>query len=487
MLSETSMTAKKWVIRVEDKHFKTALWGFSWEEVLKESGICEQGTAKLENDRISLDIPFGQILADNSFYSLRSDNAKPEEAEYLYGFTQDGWYLALANARSAGTGESSPGAPHQYVHATEILASKDRFDPSQQIKEAQVYMLGLREWYEKAPYSAHHYRDDRKTVYELNMKDGKAQNAVLYECDQYLIKICHHITQSPVDAEGFHVDHDCIAQIAFREPVARKAAETTMVRFSDFISLCVGFDAQITRVEYDIVGGSMPVFSYVPFVVGAKPTQWQLAMIPLRYRDLESHISESIELWLNANEHFIEIGNLLCSLLFNSWKLPLDLKFTGASQVLESLSKYKADASALPEEQYQQRRERLNELYSAIEDQELQKWAKERIPGNTKGQSRFLKELLEKHGAISDWLVPNRKAFARAQIRSRNYYAHRQNSKGALKGAQLYWHTEGVLLFCYAVVTELAGVPSTTIISGIRESSSLSRTAAKMKELYGTK
>lgn len=487
MLSETSMTAKKWVIRVEDKHFKTALWGFSWEEVLKESGICEQGTAKLENDRISLDIPFGQILADNSFYSLRSDNAKPEEAEYLYGFTQDGWYLALANARSAGTGESSPGAPHQYVHATEILASKDRFDPSQQIKEAQVYMLGLREWYEKAPYSAHHYRDDRKTVYELNMKDGKAQNAVLYECDQYLIKICHHITQSPVDAEGFHVDHDCIAQIAFREPVARKAAETTMVRFSDFISLCVGFDAQITRVEYDIVGGSMPVFSYVPFVVGAKPTQWQLAMIPLRYRDLESHISESVELWLNANEHFIEIGNLLCSLLFNSWKLPLDLKFTGASQVLESLSKHKADASALPEEQYQQRRERLNELYSAIEDQELQKWAKERIPGNTKGQSRFLKELLEKHGAISDWLMPNRKAFARAQIRSRNYYAHRQNSKGALKGAQLYWHTEGVLLFCYAVVTELAGVPSTTIISGIRESSSLSRTAAKMKELYGTK
>ena len=472
---------------MEDKHFKTALWGFSWEEVLKESGICEQGTAKLENDRISLDIPFGQILADNSFYSLRSDNAKPEEAEYLYGFTQDGWYLALANARSAGTGESSPGAPHQYVHATEILASKDRFDPSQQVKEAQVYMLGLREWYEKAPYSAHHYRDDRKTVYELNMKDGKAQNAVLYECDQYLIKICHHITQSPVDAEGFHVDHDCIAQIAFREPVARKAAETTMVRFSDFISLCVGFDAQITRVEYDIVGGSMPVFSYVPFVVGAKPTQWQLAMIPLRYRDLESHISESIELWLDANEHFIEIGNLLCSLLFNSWKLPLDLKFTGASQVLESLSKYKADASALPKEQYQQRRERLNELYDTIEDQELQKWAKERIPGNTKGQSRFLKELLEKHSAISDWLMPNRDAFARAQIGSRNYYAHRHNSRGALKGAQLYWHTEGVLLFCYAAVTELAGVPSTTIISGIRESNSLSRTAAKMKELYGTK
>lgn len=260
-----------------------------------------------------------------------------------------------------------------------------------------------------------------------------------------------------------------------------------MVRFSDFISLCVGFDAQITRIEYDIVGGSMPVFSYVPFVVGAKPTQWQLAMIPLRYRDLESHISESIELWLNANEHFIDIGNLLCSLLFNSWKLPLDLKFTGASQVLESLSKYKADASALPREQYQQRCERLNELYDTIEDQELQRWAKERIPGNTKGQRRFLKELLEKHSAISDWLIPNRAAFARAQIGSRNYYAHRHNNNGALKGAQLYWHTEGVLLFCYAAVTELVGMPSTTIISGIRESSSLSRTAAKMKELYGIK
>ena len=475
------------MIRVEDKHFKTALWGFSWKEVLEESSTCEQGIAKLEDNRVTLDIPFGQLLTDNSFYSLRSGTINPEEAEYLYGFTQDGWYLALANARSAGTGESSPGAPYQYVHATEILASKDRFDPSEQVKEAQVYMLGLREWYEKAPYSAHHYRDDRKTVYELNMKDGKAQNAVLYECDQYMIKICHHITQSPVDAGGFHVDHDCIAQIAFREPVARKTAETTMVRFSDFISLCVGFDAQITRIEYDIVGGSMPVFSYVPFVVGVKPTQWQLAMIPLRYQDLESHISESIELWLNANEHFIDIGNLLCSLLFNSWKLPLDLKFTGASQVLESLSKYKADTSALPKEQYQQRCERLNELYDTIEDQELQRWAKERIPGNTKGQRRFLKELLEKHSAISDWLIPNRAAFGGAQIGSRNYYAHRHNSKGALKGAQLYWHTEGVLLFCYAAVTELAGVPSTTIISGIRESSSLSRTAAKMKELYGTK
>lgn len=472
---------------MEDKHFKTALWGFSWEEVLKESGICEQGTAKLENDRISLDIPFGQILADNSFYSLRSDNAKPEEAEYLYGFTQDGWYLALANARSAGTGESFPGGPHQHVHATEILASKDRFDPCRQVKEVQVYMLGLREWYGKAPYSAHHYHDNRKTVYKLNMKDGKAQNAVLYECDQYLIRICHHIAQSPVDTEGFHVDHDCIAHIAFKEPVVRKTAEATMVRFSDFISLCVGFDAQITRIEYDIVGGSMPVFSYIPLVVGAKPTQWQLAMVPLRYRDLESNISESIELWLNADEHFTEIGHLLCSLLFNSWKLPLDLKFTGASQVLESLSKYKADASALPEGQHQQYCERLNELYDTIDDQELQKWAKERMPGNTKGQGRFLKELLEKHSAISDWLMPNRAAFVRAQIGSRNYYAHRHNNNGALKGAQLYWHTEGVLLFCYAAVTELAGVSVDRIMNGIRESDSMSRTAAKMRDLYSMK
>ena len=125
------------MIRVEDKHFKTALWGFSWKEVLEESSTCEQGIAKLEDNRVTLDIPFGQLLTDNSFYSLRSGTVNPEEVEYLYGFTQDGWYLALANARSAGTGESSPGAPHQYVHATEILASKDRFDPSQQVKEAQ--------------------------------------------------------------------------------------------------------------------------------------------------------------------------------------------------------------------------------------------------------------------------------------------------------------------------------------------------------------
>lgn len=94
---------------MEDKHFKTALWGFSWKEVLEESSTCEQGIAKLEDNRVTLDIPFGQLLTDNSFYSLRSGTVNPEEAEYLYGFTQDGWYLALANARSAGTGESSPG------------------------------------------------------------------------------------------------------------------------------------------------------------------------------------------------------------------------------------------------------------------------------------------------------------------------------------------------------------------------------------------
>ena len=91
------------------------------------------------------------------------------------------------------------------------------------------------------------------------------------------------------------------------------------------------------------------------------------------------------------------------------------IKVTGASQVLESLSKYKADTSALPKEQYQQRCERLNELYDTIEDQELQRWAKERIPSNTKGQRRFLKELLEKHSAISDWLIPNRAAFVGAR------------------------------------------------------------------------
>ncbi len=472
---------------MDDVKFKVARWGLTWDEILSENSANVQGVAKLESSRVSLDIPFGQILSDGNFLSMAGEDDLPRSVDYLYGFTQNGRYIVLVDAYGAGTAESYPGGPHQTVRASEILEGRERFDPGRNVIEVTSKILGLREWFGEAPFSAVHLKNENKTIYELDMDKAVEQNAMLFPGEEYFIKLYHIVRELPLEASGFSVSHDCGIQIKFDKAIDRKKALNIMRKVSDFISMCVGFDAQLSELAVKFEGDEREVGCYRPFVCGAKPSQLQLINFPIPYKDVQNDLEGILCNWLNATDGLQEAEDILCSLLFNSWKFPLDLEFIASAQLLELLSKYHADRHALPEEIHEAYRKAVGDLLAKIEDRDLYEWVENRLSSNNKGQKRLLDELLARHEEICEWLLPNKAEFVKRHIAMRNHFTHRHGGRAVLAPEELFWHTEGVLLLCFGIVAELVGIPASTIVKSVGRSNYKNYSIWRFRELYAAR
>ncbi|MCI8366272.1 MAG: hypothetical protein HFJ66_01535 [Eggerthellaceae bacterium] len=470
---------------MKDRVFKTALWGYSWDDVLGETeGDCCQGIAKLEDGRISLDIPFGQLLSE-PFVLVVGGNSLPQEANYLYGFSQDGFYIALSDAQSGGTSQRWPGAPHQTIIASQILASKQPFDPNARVYEARVKLTGLREWFGRAPYSATHTEDRKQTTYKVNLGNTDL-NCELYASNELRIVLYHEVAASQVNQRGFNVSHDCFIRFTFRNLVNLDDAVRTVARLAEYLSACVGFDASIENLEAKLQGSESYISCYRPFIEGRRPSATQMQNLPLSHTTLGKYATPSINHWLSAPDDFADIEQRLCSLLFKSWTLPLDLTFIAASQLLESISKYDTDTQAMPEDEYERFKALvMHALDSTIDDPRVRTWAKERVSGNTKGQTRLLRDLIGKHQTFCEWLIPDTKAFVRQQTAARNHFIHRGGPAEFMPSEKLYWHTEIVLVLCYGFILEESGIPSDTLIEALEQSRFKASAIAKAKTMYG--
>lgn len=460
--------------------YPTALWGFSWDEIIENESPPAQGVAKLEKDCVSLTLPFGQLLASPGTLFLSGEQL-PTEVDYLYGFSQNGRWLVLVDAFCGGTAESFPGGPRQTILASQILESRAKFDPNCKVTRITAKMLGLREWYGKAPYQAIRSADNRSTTYELDISKAVEQNVVLFEDNRAVVKLVHYITQAPLDVSGFSVSHDCGITVDFSKPVTRGEAVDIMLRISDFISFCVCFDSQVTEVELHCEDTDEPILLRAPFVVGEKPSSLRLASIPIKFDAIADRLPYVLGNWLNASGRLAKAENMLCSVMFNSWKLPLDLKFISAAQLLESLSKHDTETKALEPNLH---KKYVEAVLENVEDPDIRNWAKQKLSGNMKGQKRLLEELLNRNGPVVDWLLPNPSKFIGRHISARNGFTHRDITSISLENTELYWHTEGVLMLSYCIIASAIGIPNDIVISRLRHSGYKSHSVSKLREIY---
>lgn len=130
--------------------FTQGVWGKSWEEARGDNAV--QGTANLGDEGVVLDIPCGKLLGSPSV--VINGEKELSAAEYLYGFSQDGYALALGNAAYSGGETRYPGMVHQVIRADYLMAAKGcrEFDPSNVIKRADIEVRNLADWYGKSAY-----------------------------------------------------------------------------------------------------------------------------------------------------------------------------------------------------------------------------------------------------------------------------------------------------------------------------------------------
>lgn len=318
------------------------------------------------------------------------------------------------------------------------------------------------------------------------VRRGADHNVVLFNDERFRIELIHSFNRSDLSVAGVDVTHDCQLSIEFKKPYSLQEVERIAFDLEGFFSFCCCFYAGLQRIQVTFEEAPRYADLYLPLVEGKRPSDRQLAFLPLTYRWFDGSIETSLTAWMNADDALKACFSLLTSLLFRSWKLPVDLRFIAASQLLEAVSKYGTELKATPVDEYETYRDALKNAIKSIRNKEIRRWAMGRLPGNQKGQKRLLIELLDRNPAARDWLFPSAEVFVSKHIAARNYYTHRNGNsdQDVLTQADLHWHTECILLFCYVVIAGLIGLEASSVTQVLQKTAFMSGARWHGRKLY---
>ena len=473
---------------MESRSFSAALWSDSWDKVSRGGQECVQGIVSFDEEgSIRLDLPFGELFTDPGI-TVVGGEPLPGSREWLYGFSQDGRWIALGNARSLGSTRSCPGGTHQTVGASTILFSKERFNPSSGIARVSLELTGLSEWFGDSPIVKTVQLGDgraKKILIDVELGDG-SHNKTLHDGEALAVRIYHNVATSGSPEAGFTVGHKCILEIAFKRAQSLADARAAVSRVADFFSFCFGFNADIEKMTLGFEEGARAE-CLVPFVRGKPPGRVYAYRMVFPYREIADEVDRMLGLWLAEGEAIKVPSALLVSLLHKSWLLPIDLMFVASAQMFEALCRVGADLESLSAEDFKAFKEAVMSALGAIKDKRIARMAKERIhPGNSKGQSRLIKEFVERHRAAADYVFGDSSAFARRHIYLRNALTHRDGEPD-VEAADLVRHTEGVLLFAFCAVAEMLGLAPETVTRRIESSGYRNAAVHECRKLYSCK
>ena len=472
---------------MKSRTFNSAIWADSWEKIRQSEAECEQGIASFDEDGgIRLEIPFGEILRDSGGLVL-DDRKLPGELDWLYGFAQDGHRIVLSDVMSLGTSRSFPGGSRQTLGAARLLFAKNEFDPEGPVSGVTLKINGIAQWLGMSPINTRtRFKDGRVTGFEVGADFGdESCNAVLLDDEAFFIRVYHSVSTSGDAAIGLDIGHRCILEARFKNSLTLPDAEEIAFRLADFFSFCFGFNAEIDEMSLAFQGGTTAGY-LVPLVKGRAPRDILSSRMPLRFQELEGGVAEVLGAWLSDDE-LKTPSLLLVSLLTKEWRLPMELKFIAAAQMLESLCRVGADLEAMDRDEFRAYESAVKSALEGIEDGHIRAMAKEKIRvSNSKGQRRLLSELLERHREAASFLFGDPKAFCRRHIELRNDITHRNG--GHRSGAEaLYVHTESVLLLAYCAVGELMGLPAEILAQRLGDSRFKAGVVHRCREMYPAK
>ncbi len=472
---------------MKSRNFATALWADSWEKATQGSE-SEQGDVSFDEVKgTELDIPFGEILADPGVL-VAGGPQLPCELDWLYGFSQDGYWLAIKDVVSGGTWNSFPGGARQKLRATWLLYSKGKFSPTDMVTSVSLEIRGLAEWLGNSPINEKILIGKERNGFSLKLEPDADCRVPLLEADGLGVSAFHGVGMTGSSDVGFRVDHRCLLEMLFDGSKPLVDAVDSALWAADFFSLCLGFHGEVNEIKLKFEDSSV-AYCLIPLVKGNAPKDINASRIVLPYREIREDLGGLLAAWMKAEEggDLHSPASLLASLMTRNWVLPLDLKFIAAAQMLEALSRVGADLNSMTDEEFHACKKARKKALSRIEDLRIAGLLRDRFQvTNMKGQNRLLTELVERHEKAADLLFGDATAFIRSHRDLRNGITHRNGGLSPVD-ENLYWHTEGVLLFAYCVVWEILGMEPGRVERLIEEHFYRNGAIRKCRELYPKK
>lgn len=202
-------------------------------------------------------------------------------AEYLYGFSQDGYALVLGNAAYSGGETRYPGMVHQAIRADYLMAAKGcrEFDPSNVIKRADIEVRNLVDWYGKSAYCMTFESDDQDNMRfrALEYKKENDEATVLLESGQCSITLFSKYIIPGMNVNEMTFRHQCCLRVCFSAGKTLEEARDFAVKLSKFLSLCMGFHAAIQRLTLFFDGEESAIQYYAPLIDSPAPSKHTMA------------------------------------------------------------------------------------------------------------------------------------------------------------------------------------------------------------------
>lgn len=468
---------------MDNTNYKTALWGFSWDDVENSNGV-EQGIANLTSDGIFLEIPFGELFEDPGRRQVDAD-----KADYILGFSQGGDYLALKNTFLISAASSFPGGKCQTIRAQYLFAGRRRFDPDAKVMRLSMKLSGLNEWVGKVPFATVWDTESAKLhAIKYDSENSEDYNVTLLEGSKHTISIYRVIKVSPLTVDGISVDHECVLEIYFADASTFENALEVAHSFSQFVSYCLGYYAEISELKFQFENCVDYVKCHGRFMKPMELKEKSGRQIPIRLVDVKNILDAFLGKWLYTNEGFGKACSITTSLLTQSWDLPEELRFIAAAQALEALSRVDTELTTLSTDEYEEYRDTVKTAISSIKDTKIKEWFLSRLPSNNKGQRKLLTEMFARHPRALDWIIDDKNRFVENHIVTRNYYTHLNEDASVgispLRGENLYWHTESILLLCYVIIGCLLGYDEEEFIALLTAKGYKNHVISSVKKLY---
>lgn len=304
--------------------------------------------------------------------------------------------------------------------------------------------------------------------FSIKYDDGESGSRELLDLNGPKLMITHEVNLSCTPESGFVAGHRCLLEVVFEEPEVLVEAENRVLWIADFFSFCFGFCGEIGELAFKF-GEASQANCLLLLVKGRAPGIIHASRLVLPYKNVADALGSLFAAWMDEGSNLHSPASLLTSLLTRSWDLPVDLRFVAAAQMLEALRRVGADLESMSDEDYRACKEAHKKALNTITDKHIAGLLKERARvGNSKGQNRLLRELIDRHEDAAALLFGDPGAFIDRHIDLRNGLTHRDG--GLSVGREdLAWHTEGVLIFAYCVVWENLGLKTGEIERRIKE------------------
>jgi hypothetical protein len=291
------------------------------------------------------------------------------------------------------------------------------------------------------------------------------------------------LTGDPV--RGLQVSHECTLRVVIKDTLqVSHAPDKALSLILGF--LCIAFDCPIGLHEVEVKTAETDEWAQLYFAQGERPDIPDRRQPPWMLLPLTNGIVDTPSLlarWLLLEGDARRAADLLVTLTARR-PSGVDFQLLLAAQALESIHRSVMPGNELSAEEFDKR---TSEVLQGCATGKTRSWAKRQLEyANTKPLSRRLTELYRYVGPVAERIASDREAFLGDLRRSRNFFAHGDESRGSPpEGAALFLVTEAAILLTRAAILRVLGVSQAKVMQVLMDNQGFLQVSARTSAHYG--